>query len=329
MRRVVALAIVGALGFWQDPAAAGGDDVAVVSLVGPSECLDAGALNELVARNSTASKPPDRHLRVRIERVADVYRIELVLEESGVRRGARLVTSEGQDCHAEDASLGLIAAMLLEGPVEPGVEDEPPAAMAPARSPSSEEHEAEASVDAGEVNRAETPAARWGFAASAALSLGLQPGLAPGALVGVLLELPQWLNVRAEAGYFFPTSTAAQGPSVAVDRLEGGASLCGRLRPSSWQFETCAGGKLLLLRASGRGFPENSAADTALGAFHAAERVSWLLGRSVRIDAAVGISVPATQLTFVGSVTPGAELELFRTAAIAPQFELGASFLLD
>lgn len=325
MGRVVALAIVGALGFWAGPATAVDDDAAVVSLIGPSECLDAGALNELVERNSTASKPPDRHLRVRIERIDAVYRIELVLEESGVRRGARLVTSEGQDCHAEDASLGLIAAMLLEGPVEPGVEDEPASAMAPPL----QEREVEESLEAGAANDAETPAARWGVTASAAVSLGLQPSVAPGALVGVLLELPRWLNVRAEAGYFVATSTAAQGPSVAIDRLEGGASLCGRLRPGSWQLETCAGGKLLLLRASGRGFAENSAADTALAAFHAAERLSWLLSRSVRIDAAVGISVPATQLTFVGSVTSGMELELFRTSAIAPQFELGASFLLD
>jgi hypothetical protein len=294
----------------------------------PAECVDGDGLRRLVLANSTQPPAPSRRIIGGVERNASGYRFQLILQEGGVSRGQRVLDVPGDDCHREDPALGLVAAMLLEGPPDPAPASEAETPKEPPASPPppvpAEEEEDPAPAD-------EPPPPRTRFGATAAMgaSFGLQPGVAPGVVVGAVVELAPPLDLRATAAYFFPTVRNEGAVGVEVDRFSAGAELCVRLPPRGFHVEGCAGGQALILWALGRGFPANRREDAVFAAFSATARAVWPLSDAWRLSGAAGLLVTSGQAAFVGTDASGKEIELFRSSRVAPQVELGIEWLFN
>ncbi len=323
--RTRAWAAAGLVGCWVNSATAE-EPNPVGAFEAPAECVDGDGLRRLVLANSTQPPAPSRRIIGGVERNASGYRFQLILQEGGVSRGQRVLDVPGDDCHREDPALGLVAAMLLEGPADPPPAAEPEVATQPPLPPPPAPSAAEEPLEKEEPSTSRT---RFGAGAAMGMSFGLQPGVAPGVIVGGVVELLPPLDLRATAAYFFPTVRNEGSFGVEVDRFSAGAELCARFPPRPFHLEACAGGQALILWALGRGFPANRREDAVFAAFSATARALWPISDAWRLSGAAGLLVTSGQATFVGTDESGNEVELFRSSRVAPQFELGVEWLFN
>lgn len=245
-------------------------------------------------------------------------------DAKGEPLGTRELHRDGADCHALDASLSLVIAVMID----PDAKADEPAPESPGPPPPVTRTVIQKQIVLVALPEKPKPTP-WCFdgGAAAALLVGPLPGVAFGAQAHALLEPPRWPALEGFGMVVPQSSKDAPGGTGSVAFSLGllGGGVC-PLRHHGDRFHAygCLQGQIGVLRASSSGFAAAAPASYRLVLASAVEaRATYRVVGPFTVRAGLGLGVPWLRHRFVYEDAAGNMRELHRIAPVALQADLG------
>jgi hypothetical protein len=261
-----------------------------------------------------------------VRRESGAYRAEVTLvDEQGVSRGKRTLSSEGDDCAPLVGALALGISLALDPLSLARKPDTAEASPAPTPAPVDAVAPTAPAGNGAELPRlpAERPAAnaasRWrGWAGLAVLGAsGATPGFAFGGLVRAKVEHGR-LSLAVEAGLDAPTSASAPtGGTVRAWMAQATLLGCGRVWLMVVGCGFVTGGPVV---ASGVDLAAPRSAVVPYGAFGPRVSVEWPFFGRFRLEGFIEVAVTLKPKAFQVD-----QVDAFRQSFVAPRVGAGAS----
>lgn len=247
-------------------------------------------------------------------------------DASGVELGRRELHRDGADCHALDASLALVIAVMIDPDAKA---EEPSSVPPPPPEPPRTIVQKEVVVVQVAAPPAPPPRKPWRFdgGASALLLLGPLPSAAFGAQADGLLEPPGWPSLQGFGAVIpFSRAAAAAGGSFAMSFGVLGSGVCPlRHHGDRLHVVGCFQGQLGLLVARAEGFAHTLPNETLVKLYVAnsiATRATLRVVGPLSLRAGLGFAVPWFRPRFTYE-DAGVEHEVHRVAPVAFTADLG------
>jgi hypothetical protein len=277
---------------------------------GAERCIDTAALADAVTARTRTDDAPAAELTISgvIEPASDGgwHATIRTTDERGTLLGERELRESSGDCHALDAKLVLVIALILEPDLldRPVATDEPAPPQPPDRPPTV-------------VERTSARARPWRFSGglSGLAARGLLPGFGAGAMVALAVEPPwSWPIELAAVVWPYDRGDAAPGGAT-FSQLTAGAAICPPLVTGGWA-SACVGVQTGALRASGFGFQHDEHRTNAIADATAEVHVERQLTSSIAFRIGVAAWVPVTRPRFVFD-RAGTDVVVYQPASVA------------
>jgi hypothetical protein len=255
------------------------------------------------------------------------FHVTIALTKGGTVIGRRELDGSEPGCTEIAEKAALTIALMIDPEARVAEPEPPPAPVPSAVAPAAP---VAAPAPPKPTPRAEQPpAARWG--GDAELAFGAISGLIPGLAPGVFARgraWPPWFpaGLELEAGYL-PQQTASvePGKTGTFTLLEGGVALCNRSgRAHAVALSGCAGVEIGSISGRGSGFAYTPSYQAWLFALAARGRVWFRPLRGLALVAGPDVALPLKRDVFEATTPTTGTVPLWRVAAVAVGFEVGA-----
>lgn len=229
-----------------------------------------------------------------------------------VALGTRELRSEAPSCHALDAELALVIAVMLD----PQADLRP----APAPAPAVVARPALIAIP----YRLPPPAEPWrgGLQAGAVFSLGLLPGPGVGLSVRGRLTPPRWPAIELGGALWLPGQAATGSRGTRLALVEGLVALCPlRTSASGFDLGACAEIRIGQIRSGGFGFNLSFDQERPTVAPSLEGQLRRRLVGPLVAGLGLGLLVPIVRDRFYYGVSGGQKLEVFRMSLLAGTLE--------